>query len=124
MLDWIKVILSHGLTLKSRKKTIIVSKFLHQLHAIFYGLLTTRLILRIFPLIDALHLSRKIIKVSLEHMVAWKNISNPIEEQWITPLTQWFKINFNTAIRDIYFFGTSCNLSKSSTTHHQNKHPD
>jgi hypothetical protein len=57
-------------------------------------------------------------------MVAWKNISNPIEEQWITPLTQWFKINFNTAIRDIYFFGTSCNLSKSSTTHHQNKHPD
>jgi hypothetical protein len=88
--------------LKSRKKTIIVSKFLHLLQAIFYGLLATRLILRIFPLIDGLHLSRKIIKISLEHMVAWKNISNPIEEKWITPLPQRFKINFNMAIRDIF----------------------
>jgi len=101
MLDWIKVSLSPELTLNIPKEdhhcfqifASMACDFLWSSHnKAFHEVLS----------FDALHLSRKIIKVSLEHMVAWKNISNPIEEKWITPPPQWFKINFHTAIRDTF----------------------
>jgi hypothetical protein len=48
------------------------------------------------------YVSRKINKVSLEHMAAWKNVSIPLEEKWMPPPPHWFKINFDTAIRDTF----------------------
>jgi hypothetical protein len=48
------------------------------------------------------YVSRKINKVSLEHMAAWKKASIPLEEKWMPPPPHWFKINFDTAIRDTF----------------------
>jgi hypothetical protein len=49
-------------------------------------------------------LSRNINKVCLEHIMAWKHLSNSlVEQKWIPPPpSSWLKINFDTTIRDTY----------------------
>jgi hypothetical protein len=44
----------------------------------------------------------KLTTYHLEHMAAWKNVSIPLEEKWMPPPPHWFKINFDTAIRDTF----------------------
>jgi hypothetical protein len=50
---------------------------------------------------DALTLSRTINKVALDHYKAWKAFTfEPKIEKWNPPVPSYFKINFDTAIRD------------------------
>jgi hypothetical protein len=84
MLDWIKVIISHGATLKIPKEdhhrfqnfVAVACDFLWSSRNKAYHENLS---------FDALNVSRKINKVSLEHMVAWKNVSIPPEEKWMPP---------------------------------------
>jgi hypothetical protein len=101
MLDWIKVILSPRSTHKIPKEdyhcfqtfaTVACDLLWSSRNKAYHEDLS----------FDALLLARKVLKVSQEHMVAWKSISNPIEEKWIPLPPQWFKINFDTAIRDTF----------------------
>jgi hypothetical protein len=52
---------------------------------------------------DALSTSRQINKVATEHSKARFSIGpNPMVEKWIPPPWSYFKINFDTAIRDTF----------------------
>jgi hypothetical protein len=99
MLDWIKVIISPGATLKIPKEDHYRFQILAVVACDFLWSSRNKAYHENLSF-DALNLSRKIIKVSLKHMVAWKNISIPLEEECMPPPLQWFKINFDTAIRD------------------------
>jgi hypothetical protein len=82
MLDWIKVIISPRVTLKILEEhhhrfqifaAMQACDFLRSSHNKAYHEDLS---------FDALHLSRNIIKISLEHIMAWKNLSNPVKEKW------------------------------------------
>jgi len=51
---------------------------------------------------DALQVSRNINKISLQHSDAWSHLSNPPTEKWMRPPSNWYKINFNTTIKDSF----------------------
>jgi hypothetical protein len=52
---------------------------------------------------NELTISRQISKVALEHSEAWFSIgSSPVVEKWIPPPRSYFKINFDTVIRDTF----------------------
>jgi hypothetical protein len=101
MLDWIKVIISPGATPKIPKED-------HHRFQIFVAVACDFLwssrnkVYHENLSFDALNVSRKINKVSLEHMAAWKKASIPLEEKWMPPPPHWFKINFDIAIRDTF----------------------
>ncbi|GLT68009.1 hypothetical protein SLA2020_402740 [Shorea laevis] len=52
-------------------------------------------------LFDALLISRNINRITHEHFKAWALIPSP-PEKWKSPPVLWFKINFDTAIRNSY----------------------
>jgi hypothetical protein len=45
-------------------------------------------------------LAANINRVSLEHFAAWTSKSSPVRELWSPPPSYYFKVNFDTAIRD------------------------
>jgi hypothetical protein len=51
---------------------------------------------------DARILAKLIINTYHQHCDAWSNKLDPIPEKWIRPPPNWFKINFNTTIRDSF----------------------
>jgi hypothetical protein len=51
---------------------------------------------------DARILAKLILNTYHQHCDAWSNKLNPIPEKWIRPPPNWFKINFDTAIRDSF----------------------
>lgn len=52
-------------------------------------------------LFDALMISRNINRITSEHLKAWTLIPIPLEK-WKSPPVSWFKINFDTAIRNTH----------------------
>jgi hypothetical protein len=51
---------------------------------------------------DARILAKLILNTYHQHCDAWSHKLNPIPGKWIHPPTNWFKINFDTAIRDFF----------------------
>ncbi|XP_059432574.1 uncharacterized protein LOC132165893 [Corylus avellana] len=51
---------------------------------------------------DVRNVSAHINKISLEHYQAWHPDTQVSTENWITPPNLWFKINFDTVIRDSF----------------------
>jgi hypothetical protein len=51
---------------------------------------------------DAHNVSVHINKITLEHFQAWQSKSQTLVEKWTSPPLNWFKINFDTAIRDSF----------------------
>jgi hypothetical protein len=51
---------------------------------------------------DPLIISKTINRITLEHHSAWSRKFQPPVEHWISPPLNWFKINFDTVIRDNY----------------------
>jgi hypothetical protein len=57
---------------------------------------------------DVLQLSRNVNKVSMEHLMAWKNVpNNLVVEKWIPTPHSIFKIIFDIAIRDTFLVQTA-----------------
>jgi hypothetical protein len=105
MMDWIKVIIFPRSTLKISKKDYHRFQIFATVTCdlLWSGPIETCRATMIGLSFDALQKSININKVSLEHIMAWKHLSNTlIEEKWIPPLPYWFKINFNITIRDTY----------------------
>jgi hypothetical protein len=50
---------------------------------------------------NALQVSQHINKVSFEHFTAWNQVPAHVE-RWIPPVFPSYKLNFDTAIRDIF----------------------
>jgi hypothetical protein len=51
---------------------------------------------------EALHLARQIFSTYHQHCDAWSAKLQPIPEKWIRPPLNWYKLNFDTAIRDSF----------------------
>jgi hypothetical protein len=51
---------------------------------------------------DACTVAKLITKKYYQHCDAWSHKLAPIPEKWIRPPLNWFKINFDTAIRDSF----------------------
>jgi hypothetical protein len=51
---------------------------------------------------DAQSVSIHINKITLEHFQAWLSKSTSLVEKWVTPPTNWFKINFDIATRETF----------------------
>ena len=45
-----------------------------------------------------MQITRNIIKVTLEHYIAWQLKSHPPLDKWSPPQQIWFKINFDTVV--------------------------
>jgi hypothetical protein len=100
MVDWINVILSPDLSLalppaKRHKFQIFASVSCDLLW--FYS----NKAYHDGKIVDARSISTNINKITLEHFHAWNNRSSFIEESWAPP-DDWFKINFDTTIRDTF----------------------
>ena len=52
--------------------------------------------------LDARSVSAHINKISLEHFLAWRSLTQVPVEKWSSPPLNWVKINFDTAIRDSF----------------------
>jgi hypothetical protein len=99
MIDWIKVLISPGTSLFIPKQD----------HHRFQILAAVSCDLLWFyrnkafhdgVSFDALQLSRNVNKIYQHHSMAWTQLSTPLIEKWIHPPDDWFKINFDTAIRE------------------------
>jgi hypothetical protein len=51
---------------------------------------------------DASKFAEDINRISLDHHAAWKTKAQPMRELWSPPQAGNFKVNFNTAIRDLF----------------------
>ena len=65
---------------------------------ISYGFPETKLSTKVWP--DVLNLAANIKKVSMEHYAAWSSIKKPVKEIWSKPPQEFFKVNFDVAIRE------------------------
>jgi hypothetical protein len=101
MVDWINIIISPGCSLG-------IPHVDHHNFQIFASMACDILwfyrnkVLHDGLSFDAHSVSVHINKISLEHFQAWQSKSSIPMEKWTSPPLNWFKINFDIAIRDSF----------------------
>ncbi|XP_059428630.1 uncharacterized protein LOC132162415 [Corylus avellana] len=101
MVDWINVILSPGISLAIP----LVEHHKFQIFAYVACDLLWFYRNKAYhdgKIVDARSISAYINKITLEHFHAWNIRSSLPEETWTLPSVTWFKINFDTTIRDYF----------------------